>query len=75
LRVKRLVHFKKVLTGSHGGSCEPHLDIPRLIKLSKSGKLKLDGLITHVFSLDDINEAIETLRQGEAGRCLINMET
>lgn len=67
------LHFKKVLKGSHGGDAEPHLDIPRLIKLCKIGKLKLDELITHQFSLDQINQAIETVRQGEAGRCIIKM--
>ena len=40
------LHFKKVLTGSHGGSVEPHLEIPRLINLCRVGKLKLDGFVT-----------------------------
>ena len=67
------LHFKKVLTGSHGGSTEPHIDIPRYIRLYQAGKLKLDGLITHEFSLDQINEAIKVVRSGEAGRCVISM--
>lgn len=67
------LHFKKVLTGSHGGSAEPHIDIPRYIRLCNAGKMRLDGLITHEFSLDEINEAIEMVRSGEAGRCVISM--
>ena len=67
------LHFKKVLTGSHGGSIEPHIEIPRYIRLYYTGKLKLDGLITHEFSLSQINEAIEVLRSGESGRCVISM--
>lgn len=67
------LHFNKVLTGSHGGSARPHIDIPRYIRLYRAGKLKLDGLITHEFSLDQINKAIETVKSGEAGRCLIMM--
>jgi S-(hydroxymethyl)glutathione dehydrogenase/alcohol dehydrogenase len=67
------LHFKKVLTGSHGGSAEPHMEIPRLISLWRAGKLKLDGLITHEFGLDEINEAIQTMKSGEAGRILLNM--
>jgi len=67
------LHFNKVLTGSHGGSAEPHLEIPRYIRLCQSGKMRLDGLITHEFSLDRINEAIETVRGGEAGRCVISL--
>lgn len=67
------IHFNKVLTGSHGGDSIPHKDIPRYIKLIKSGKMTLDGIITHEFSLDEINTAIEVVRSGEAGRCMISM--
>lgn len=67
------LHFKKVLTGSHGGSAEPHIEIPRYIRLYNAGKLKLDGLITHEFGLDDINEAVSLVRRGQAGRCVISM--
>jgi S-(hydroxymethyl)glutathione dehydrogenase / alcohol dehydrogenase len=67
------LHFKKVLTGSHGGSAEPHIDIPRYIRLYRAGKMKLDGLITHEFYLDEINEAIETVRSGAAVRGVISM--
>ena len=67
------LHFKKVLKGSHGGSSEPHLEIPRYIRLVEAGKLKLDGLITHEFGLDEINHAIEVLRRGESARIVISM--
>ena len=67
------LHFKKILTGSHGGDIEPHLDIPRLIRLYRAGRLKLDGMITHEFPLDRINEAIDVFRTGEAGRILVSM--
>jgi S-(hydroxymethyl)glutathione dehydrogenase / alcohol dehydrogenase len=67
------LHFKKVLTGSHGGSIEPHLEIPRLIDLWRVGKLNLEGLITHRFTLDQINEALDLFKTGLAGRCMISM--
>jgi S-(hydroxymethyl)glutathione dehydrogenase / alcohol dehydrogenase len=68
------LHFKKVLTGSHGGSAEPHVDIPRYIRLMKAGRMTLDGLVTHEFPLDQVNEAIATVRRGEAGRVLLKMD-
>jgi S-(hydroxymethyl)glutathione dehydrogenase/alcohol dehydrogenase len=68
------LHFKKVLTGSHGGSAEPHVDIPRYLRLMRAGKMTLDGLVTHEFPLDRVNEAIETVRRGEAGRVLLKMD-
>lgn len=67
------LHFEKVLKGSHGGGCVPDRDIPRLIRLVKGGKLKLDGLVTHEYPLAEINEALRVFRTGEAGRILINM--
>jgi S-(hydroxymethyl)glutathione dehydrogenase/alcohol dehydrogenase len=67
------IHFNKVLTGSHGGDCVPDVDIPRIIRLNQSGRLSFDGIITHEFSLDDINPALDLVRSGEAGRVLINM--
>jgi S-(hydroxymethyl)glutathione dehydrogenase/alcohol dehydrogenase len=68
------LHFKKVLRGSHGGSAEPHVDIPRYIRLLRAGRMSLDGLITHEFPLEQVNEAIATVRCGEAGRVLLRME-
>ncbi|MDA1373032.1 MAG: dehydrogenase, partial [Proteobacteria bacterium] len=67
------LHFKKLLTGSHGGSAVPDIEIPRLIRLVNKGLMKLDGLFTHAFPLSKINDAIAALRSGEAGRVLINM--
>ena len=68
------LHFKKVLTGSHGGSADPHIEIPRLIRLWRAKKLNLDGLITHEFTFEKINDAIKVMRGGEAGRVLVVME-
>ena len=67
------IHFNKVLTGSHGGDAVPHVDIPRLIRLTKAGRLSLDGLITHEFPLDEINTALDVVRSGDAGRVLVQV--
>ena len=67
------IHFNKILTGSHGGDATPQIDIPRLIRLNKSGRLSLDGLITHEFPLDHINEALDVVRSGAAGRVLLQI--
>ncbi len=67
------IHFNKVLTGSHGGDAAPHIDIPRIIRLNKAGKVSFDGIITHEFPLDDINTALDLVRSGTAGRVLLNI--
>ncbi len=67
------LHFKKVLKGSHGGSIAPDIEIPRLARLVTQGKMKLEGLFTHEFTLDQINEAIRLFKSGAAARILITM--
>lgn len=67
------LHFEKVLTGSHGGEADPTTDIPRYADLYRLGKLRLGEMITRRFTLDQINEAIEAMRGGEAGRFIIQL--
>lgn len=67
------LHFGKVLTGCEGGQSHPPLDIPRYLRLYRAGKLKLDELITHRFPLERINDALDTVRGGEAGRVVLTM--
>jgi S-(hydroxymethyl)glutathione dehydrogenase / alcohol dehydrogenase len=68
------LHFKKVLTGSHGGSAVPDVEIPRYHRLIKAGMMDMDGLITHELPLQEANEAIEIVKSGGAGRVVLNME-
>jgi S-(hydroxymethyl)glutathione dehydrogenase/alcohol dehydrogenase len=68
------IHFNKVLTGSHGGDAVPHIDIPRIIRLMGAGRFSLGGIITHEFSLNEINAALDLVRSGAAGRVLLNLE-
>ncbi len=67
-------HFtgKKIIF-SNGGNTDPNVDIPRYLNLYREGKLNLNDLITHRFSLDDINKAFEKMLAGDCGRCLIEM--
>lgn len=67
------LHFTKVLTGCHGGDIEPNYHIPRLLNLQQQGYFSTDGMISHRFDLDRINEAIEKMRSGESIRCSIEM--
>ncbi len=64
------VREQKVI-GSLMGSTQLCVDIPRLVKLYQSGRLKLDELITARYPLERINEAIEATERGEALRNVI----
>ena len=67
------LHFEKKLYGSHGGQTNPSTDIPRYINLYRKGILKLKGMITDSFRLDEINDAIEGLKNGRIIKCVIKM--
>ncbi len=62
---------EKTLTGSMMGSTRLQLDVPRYVALYKAGRLKLDELITGRYSLEQVNEAIESSKSGEALRNVI----
>jgi len=67
------LHFGKILTGCEGGHTYPTTDIPRYLRLFQSGKLQLKEQITHRFRFDEINKALDTVREGSAGRCMLQM--
>jgi len=68
------LHFGRRVIGSHGGDTKPDVDIPRYLGLYERGKLKLSEQITHRFKLDEINQAVEVVRNGEAGRCIVSID-
>lgn len=68
------LHFNKIFTGSHGGDSVPDKEIPRYIRLIEDKKMSLDGLITHEFHLEEINDALDLFRSGEAGRIIVRMK-
>jgi len=68
------LHFEKSLFGSHGGECQPDIDIPRYVRLCQAGKLKLKDLIGKRYALSEINQAIADMGSGAiAGRAIIQM--
>jgi len=71
LPANRIVREERRLVGSFYGSARPHIDMPLILELYMAGKLKLDELATHHFSLEQINEAVHSLESGEAIRPVI----
>lgn len=47
------------------------VDYPRVLELARQGKIKVAELVTHTFALEQINEAFDTLRNGEGIRSVI----
>jgi len=68
---QRFVSSEKRLIGSFYGSCQPQIDMPRLLRFYEEGILKLDELITRRYRLEQINEAFADLEAGENARGVI----
>jgi Zn-dependent alcohol dehydrogenase len=74
LNAQAVATSEKTLTGSYYGSARPQLDFPRLIGLYRSGRLKLDELITRTYSIDEAPRAFADLDAGKQGRGVILFE-
>ena len=59
------------LVGSFYGSSRMRADMPRLLRLYRTGQLKLDELITNTYSLDQVNEAFADMEAGQSVRGVI----
>jgi len=59
------------ILGSKMGSTRLDVDIPVLVELYRTGRLKLDELITGRFALQEINEAIVMMKSGRSLRNVI----
>ena len=63
----------KSIRATQGGRTDPEKDIPRYINLAMKGKLDYETLHTHTFTLDEVNEAFDLLRSGNAGRIMVKI--
>ena len=62
---------QKTIKGSLFGSANPQYDIVRLLRLYDAGQLKLDELITTQYTLEQVNEGYQDLRDGKNIRGVI----
>jgi S-(hydroxymethyl)glutathione dehydrogenase/alcohol dehydrogenase len=69
-----LVLSQKRILGSIMGSNRFRIDMPRYVEFYMSGRLQLDEMISERFKLDDINVAIQKLRDGKVARGVINFD-
>jgi S-(hydroxymethyl)glutathione dehydrogenase/alcohol dehydrogenase len=66
-----LTLWNKEIKGTIFGSLNPRADIPRLLGMYRDGTLMLDELISHRYSLDEINDGYDAMRAGENIRGVI----
>lgn len=68
LNAGRVMFRELEVVGSLG--CRP-VDYPRVIELVRQGRIRVEPLVTHRFGLDEVEQAFETLRAGEAIRAVV----
>ena len=62
------------IEATNGGGFNPTKDIPRYVQMWRDGKLDdYKKIITHRIKLEEINQGISLMRDGKAGRVLIEM--
>jgi Zn-dependent alcohol dehydrogenase len=67
--------FEKTIKGTLFGSANPQYDIVKLLRLYDAGQLKLDELVTTRYTLDQVNEGYQDLRDGKNIRGVIVYDT
>jgi Zn-dependent alcohol dehydrogenase len=67
-----MYHDKSIL-GCRYGTSRPHQDIPVMVGLYKSGRFLLDEMVSRVYDLADIHQAISDLGAGELNRAVLSV--
>ena len=62
---------ERKIQGSSMGSNRFRVDMPRYVDMYLMGNLKIDEMISHNISLDDIDDAFKALIAGEVARQII----
>ena len=66
-----LFYSEKTFVGSYYGSADVRSDFHRMLRLWKTGRLDLEGMISRKLGLEDVNEAIADLKAGAVIRQVI----
>jgi S-(hydroxymethyl)glutathione dehydrogenase/alcohol dehydrogenase len=71
LSLFELTLLQKDLQGAIFGGLAPRVAIPELLSLYQEGQLKLDELATTRYSLEDINQGYQDMRDGKNIRGMV----
>lgn len=65
------LYLAKTIKGCWYGSSDINEDVPKLLRLWKSGDLKLEELISKEITVDEVNEAFADMQAGTVARSVI----
>lgn len=61
----------RVWRGTAFGGAKGRRDVPKIVDWYMDGKINIDDLITHTFTLDHINEAFDVMHEGKSIRSVV----
>ena len=61
----------RVWRGTAFGGAKGRGDVPQIVDWYMEGKINIDDLITHTFSLDEINQGFDVMHRGESIRSIV----
>ncbi len=61
----------RVWKGTAFGGAKGRTDVPKIVDWYMQGKINIDDLITHTFSLQDINKGFDAMHGGESIRSVV----
>lgn len=69
-----LFMFDKVYVNPLYGHCVPARDFPRLLDLYRQGVLRLDDMVTRIYTVDEVQLAFDDLRAGRNAKGVLILE-
>ena len=70
---RTIPRMERRILGSIYGSARPDHDFPLILDLYQRGRLPLDQLISHRLPLDQVEDAVDAVRSGEATRAVLQL--
>jgi len=61
----------RVRRGTAFGGAKGRTQVPHIVDWYMDGKINIDDLITHTFSLEDINKGFDVMHEGESIRSVV----
>ena len=61
----------RVRKGTAFGGAKGRTDVPKIVDWYMEGKINIDDLITHTYSLDQINDGFDAMHRGESIRSVV----
>jgi S-(hydroxymethyl)glutathione dehydrogenase/alcohol dehydrogenase len=66
--VVNTMYNDKSIMGCRYGSTRPHHDIPMLVRFYQDGRLQLDEMVSQIYPLEDIQQALDDMHHGKLNR-------